>query len=114
MTQTVNWEAALEYVGGDEHLLREVLRVFLEECPRWLAELDRNHHANDAAGVQRAAHKFKGALRNFGAEHAGAAAAQIEAAGKSGALTDVDSLITTLKQELERVLPAVRDKAGRP
>ena len=39
MNEVVHWQAALEYVGGDEPLLRELLAVFLEECPRWLTEL---------------------------------------------------------------------------
>jgi two-component system sensor histidine kinase/response regulator len=113
MTQTVNWEAALEYVGGDEALLRELLAVFLEECPKWMAELERAIANRDVPGVRRTAHKTKGALVNFGAEAAGAAAAQIETLAKSGSLAGVDTITTTLKHEVERLLPEVRDRAGK-
>ena len=110
--QSVNWEAAREYVGGDEDLLRELLKVFLDECPRWMAELDRAIATSDATAVQRTAHKFKGALVNFGAETAGAAAAQLESLGKTGNLSGVDAKTSALRHEVDRVLPAVREMAG--
>jgi two-component system sensor histidine kinase/response regulator len=114
MNQAVNWEAALEHVGGDVRLLRELLALFLEECPRWLAELERHLAASNAEGVQRTAHKFKGALLNFGAEAAGTSAASIETAGRARTLAGVDTMMASLRSELDRMLPDVREMAGTP
>jgi HPt (histidine-containing phosphotransfer) domain-containing protein len=109
MQQSLNWEAALEYVGGDERLLRELLSVFVEECPRWLADLDRHIAAGDPEGVRLAAHKLKGALVNLGAERPGALAAGIEALGRGRSLAGVDTMIARLREELDQLLPAVRE-----
>ncbi len=112
MQPSLNWEAALEYVGGDERLLREVLSVFVEECPRWLADLDRHIAAGDPDGVRIAAHKLKGALANLGAEGPGAMAAGIEALGRGRSLAGVDSIRAALGQELGQLLPAMREAAS--
>jgi HPt (histidine-containing phosphotransfer) domain-containing protein len=113
MQPSLNWEAALEYVGGDERLLREVLSIFVEECPRWLAELDRHIAAGDPNGVRLVAHKLKGALLNLGVEGPGALAAGIEALGRGRSLAGVDTILVRLREELDQLLPAVRD-AARP
>jgi len=113
MAEGLNWEAALDYVGGDDVLLRQLLAVFLEECPRWHAELDHYLAAGNTDGIRRTAHKLKGALLNLGAAEAGAAALRIEALCRTGTLDGVETMVATLRSELDRVLPAVRQAAQR-
>jgi two-component system, sensor histidine kinase and response regulator len=53
---------ALERLGGDEDLLRELCQIFLEESPKLLRTLRQAALAGDADAVMRAAHSFKGEL----------------------------------------------------
>jgi CheY-like chemotaxis protein/HPt (histidine-containing phosphotransfer) domain-containing protein len=100
---------ALDYVAGDRQLLHELVSVFAEECPKWLAELHRGAAHGDAKQVGRAAHKFRGALGNFGAQRASAAAAELEAAGQRNDLAGIDKVLATLEWELQHLLPVLRE-----
>ncbi|HXG12803.1 MAG TPA: PAS domain S-box protein [Gemmataceae bacterium] len=112
----LDWESALEYVGGDHKLLGDLVRLFLAECPRWLAELKRAVAAGDTAEVQRRAHSLKGALSHFGAQAAAQTAARLEEMGRSGDLVGADDAWAALEREVRRVEPALAafPKAGKP
>ena len=56
----LNSAVALERLGGDEELLREVARLFLEEYPVLLLEIRQAVAAQDAEALQRAAHSLMG------------------------------------------------------
>jgi two-component system, sensor histidine kinase and response regulator len=112
MNQAVNWNAALEYVGGDKDLLRELFQVFIEECPRWRSDLHQAVGAGDAEKLQRSAHKLQGALVNFGADSAAGAAMALERLGKSRMLAGAETLLEKLELELDRLLPELRDFIG--
>src|SRR5258705_13342426 len=53
-----SWDKAqaLERVGGDEELFRELCRIFLEESPKILGRLRQALADGDAGTVMRAAH----------------------------------------------------------
>jgi len=61
-------QIALERVGGDEDLLREIVRLFLDECPRLIAHIQEAIDAGDTRRLEREAHSLKGSVANFGAE----------------------------------------------
>ena len=68
------WDAALESVGGDEAMLRELAELFFVECPKLMQQI--REHIAGAAGpeLRRAAHTLKGSAHVFGAEGAAEAA----------------------------------------
>lgn len=59
----VDLQAALAMAGGDLHLLRDLVRAFLEEVPRLLDALRRALAAREVQSVQGAAHKLQGVMR---------------------------------------------------
>ncbi|HEX5484084.1 MAG TPA: PAS domain S-box protein, partial [Terriglobia bacterium] len=59
---------ALERVEGDEELLDEIVRLFLETYPGTLAQLRDAVERGDADEIQKSAHKLKGGISNFGAQ----------------------------------------------
>ncbi len=76
---------ALTRVDGDEDLLKELITVFAEEYPAWIADLRAAVAAADAPWVRRAAHTIKGAVDNCGAGSAFDAAFRLERmAGEGG------------------------------
>ena len=99
-------EAALARVGGDEDLLKEIARIFIDDCPRTLAELRDAGARGDCVLVERAAHGLKGASSNFGASGVVAAAFHLEKMGRARTL---DGFALGL-QELETVLSALSNE----
>lgn len=82
----------LEQIGGDEDLMHEVIRIFLDDYPRLISNLREALSAADAPAVQSSAHALKGAVGNFGAPTAVAAALALEQAAKQGKLEQLAQL----------------------
>jgi HPt (histidine-containing phosphotransfer) domain-containing protein len=99
----VDWATALGRVGNDVELMQELARVFLEECPGWMAELRRALAGGDAAGVRRLAHTVKGSLGQFGARTAFDAAQRLEMMGRDGILAGAEEACVVLEAELGRL-----------
>jgi PAS domain S-box-containing protein len=100
---------ALERVGGDARLLRELIAVFLAESPKVLKEVAEALAERDAAKLGRAAHTLKGAVATFGAEPARAAAQQLERLGNRGDLAAAAAAVPHLEAEMERLQAALRE-----
>ncbi len=81
-------DIALESVDGDKELLVEVIRVYLDECPRLLEQLREAIEAKDFKAAQRAAHTIKGSSRIFGNSAIIAAARTMEERGRDESLDD--------------------------
>jgi HPt (histidine-containing phosphotransfer) domain-containing protein len=93
----------LARVEGDVDLLREMTRLFLADCPRWLAEVRQAIGDRDAGRLQGVAHNLKGAVSNFAAPAATARARELEALGRSGDLTAAPRACAALDEELARL-----------
>jgi HPt (histidine-containing phosphotransfer) domain-containing protein len=102
LTGGLDREALFAHFGGDMGLLHRLSEVFLEDCPRMLADIQKALWAGNAEAVARAAHAFKGAAANFGTGDVVAAAKRVEVAGREGDLGRAKAACT----ELEKALPA--------
>jgi two-component system sensor histidine kinase/response regulator len=100
-----DWSGALEKVGGDRELLHELVRVFLEEWPKWKTALDHALAGGDTAQVRRLAHTVKGALGQFEAHQAAEAAEQLETMGRVADLRQAGDMYALLEREIGRLLP---------
>jgi len=103
---------ALERVGGDEQLLREVCRMFLEESPKLLEKLRRAVAAADPEAVTRTAHSLKGTSSYFGAANLQQIARQLEEMGNSGDVARAPDVLTLLEAEITDLQKALRESAG--
>jgi two-component system, sensor histidine kinase and response regulator len=72
---------------GDCELLRELARIFLQECPKMLDDLREALHAADPKAVARAAHTLKGSVGNFAMPRPWETAQRLELLAKSGQLS---------------------------
>ena len=95
--------AALALLDGDEDLWREIVELFLQKCPRLMAEIRDAVEADSGPALERAAHAFKGAVGNFAAEAAGAAALRLEQIARDGDLTRAPTAWQALEAEIERL-----------
>jgi len=103
---------ALASADGDMKLLAEVVGIFLEHCPKMMSEIDRAIREENASGLDRAAHAFKGSVCNFGARTACAMALELEMRGKSGELAAAGDSFAALEQEIERLKRALGTFVG--
>jgi len=107
----LNSAVALERLGGDEELLREVARLFLDEYPALMVEIREAVVARDANALERAAHTLKGSVSNFGADAAYNAAFVLEMMGRTRDLTQVERGLADLGEALQFIHPALLELA---
>jgi CheY-like chemotaxis protein/HPt (histidine-containing phosphotransfer) domain-containing protein len=100
-------QIALARVEGDRELLRKMVRAFAAQADKLLAEIHTAVARGDAAALERAAHKLKGSLGNFGARSAAEKALRLEILGRGGDLTGADVASAELEQEIGGVRGAL-------
>jgi PAS domain S-box-containing protein len=96
----IDHTALLAGVDGNRRVLRELVRLFLADCPRRLAEIKEAIRRGDAGALGRAAHALKGSVGNFAAKSAFAAAQRLEIMGRDIDLDNVGKACVTLESEL--------------
>jgi signal transduction histidine kinase/CheY-like chemotaxis protein len=117
--EIIDLQAALAVTGGSARLLRELMTVFLNDCPRMLGEVREASAAGDAARLRRAAHALKGAVSYFSAPAAVVAAQALERMGRENNLAGVEEACGKLEGEVEHLRAAVaaflqKDTASQP
>ena len=100
-------DALFERVGGDIEFLQEIAGLFLEDCPKLLAEIRGAVASGDAHTLERAAHTLKGSIANFGAEAAREAALRLESLGRTGNLSPAQEAYSALETEVGRFTSAL-------
>lgn len=108
--------ALLAQVDGDFTVLKELIRIFLADCPKMLSEIRRAIARRDKEALRTAAHAFKGSVANFAATDALEAALKLETRGRNGDLAGAEVDYAALKIEiarLRRALAALREEARR-
>jgi signal transduction histidine kinase/DNA-binding response OmpR family regulator/HPt (histidine-containing phosphotransfer) domain-containing protein len=100
--QAASWNKveALDRIGGDEELLREVCEIFLEESPKLLKKLQQAVAAGDPDGVVRAAHSLKGESSYLSASGISRAARQLEEMGHNKDLSHARDTLAVLEREV--------------
>ncbi len=96
----IDYAALLAGVDGDRRVLREIVRLFLADCPQRLSEITEAIRRGDAGALGRAAHTLKGSLGNFAAHKAFAACRRLENMGRGGDLDNAREACVTLETEL--------------
>ncbi len=103
--------AALASVGGDEVLFAEVVGLFLDDCPRILAEIEQAIARADATQLKRSAHTVRGLAGTFSLSAVFEAALALETKGTVGEWDGVIDDFDGLRRALDRVRPALKDLA---
>ncbi len=97
----------IERVGGDRRALAQIVRVFREDHPRQVARIREAIRAADAGALRAAAHALKGAVSNFAADRATAAALRLQQLGERGELDGAAEALERLERELAAVCSAL-------
>jgi two-component system, sensor histidine kinase and response regulator len=96
-------------LGGDEQLFMDVVQLFLQDCPRRLADIKDAVDRRDAERIRLAAHALKGASANLSASGLFDAAAVLERIGSEGRLDAAEAGWRCVSAEAARVLNVLRE-----
>ena len=95
-------------LGGDEQLTRQLVTLFLSECPRMMAEVRESVEQGSADVIRRAAHAFKGSVSNFSTEGPTVTAFALERLGREGNVAGAHALLARLEREVAALLDQLR------
>ena len=104
---TLDRETLLERVGGDKKLLKDIIAMFLEDCPKRLAKVREAIARRGGEALERAAHALKGGVGNFSVGPAFEAAQRLEQMGEQENLAGVEEVYAALEREMERLTQAL-------
>jgi two-component system sensor histidine kinase/response regulator len=103
-TNAFDIDAALKHVEGDRDLLDEIVRIFADQCPRTMYEIQNAIRAADLSILERAAHSLKGSASNLCATGVTQAAAEVEESARSGDSSRSREQFEALESEVEKLL----------
>ena len=98
-------------IGADAQLAQELIALMQRDAGPMLAQIDAAANAGDALALERAAHALKGAVSNFSAFRASAAAAHLEGLAQAGEVAA--AAVAQVHLEMAALLQALAtDEAG--
>src|SRR5262245_57704531 len=99
--------AILARLGRDPNLLRDLVELFLRDCPGILDAICRAVAAGDTATLRRSAHTLKGSAMVLGAQDVVEKCQQLETMARSGDLTKAAETYGALERDVELAKPAL-------
>jgi signal transduction histidine kinase/CheY-like chemotaxis protein len=100
-------EAFLNRVGGDEDLRDDVIRLFLDDCPRCLQAIKDAVDRRDPELIRTTAHALKGAAGNLAANGLFEAATAMEQVGAESRMSAVEAAWRRLSSEAADLMNAL-------
>ena len=100
-------DTLVSQLAGDEQLAREMVVLFIDECPNMIGAVHDALATGSPDAVRRAAHALKGAAGNFTPDGPTATARRLELSAADGRLDEAASLIARLEQELDDLVQAM-------
>jgi CheY-like chemotaxis protein len=97
---------------GEPELLKDVVRLFLDDYPKLFNGVRGAAERCDAQGMEREAHKLKGSVANFAAPAAFEAALRLEMMGRSGHLGQANEALGQLESALDELRPLLLNLVG--
>ena len=95
-------------MDGDQSLVREMVAIFLDDCPLQMAALKAAVDARDPVQIRTTAHALKGSAGYLRATQVFEAARNLEALGREGALAEADTVHQHLVVEIARLVEELR------
>jgi CheY-like chemotaxis protein len=106
--RTFDRRALLDRVAGDEELMEDVIRLFLDNCPQQLAAIRAAVEQRNPELVRTTAHALKGAAGNLGGNGLFEAASILERVGAESRLDAAEAAWRRLSAEAANLADALR------
>ena len=105
--------AALANMGGDDALLDDVIRLFLDDTPRLLDQIHTAIAESDQAALIRLGHTVAGVASHFGCNPVVAVARQVEKLARDGATNDeAEAVACRLDRAFDRLRTTLLASVG--
>ena len=95
-------------LGGDEALARQLVTLFIGECPQMLAQLRQSIEQGTPDLVRRSAHAFKGSVSNFLPDGPTVTAFALETMGREGRLDEAPTVVARLERQVDVLIAQLR------
>jgi CheY-like chemotaxis protein len=95
--------AATAQVGNDPELLKQLIDLFLKDCPQRLTEIRKAVANRDPDGLVAAAHGLKGSVGNFAALSIHDACFRLEQMGRDKNMAGVEEALGVLEKGIVRL-----------
>lgn len=103
-TSMVDYQAALNRLGGNVALFKEFIDIFNTDGPVLMDQMAMHIDAGDANAIEKSAHSLKGLMSNFGADTCCQTARQIERLSKEKKLSQLGALHQKLSVEFQSLV----------
>ena len=115
LADVIDWADALARMDGDELVLNELLRLFLQDSDHMMQRLEEARASGDLKQVERAAHGLKGASATISARAVAPLAREIEQLAREGEAVKALDRMQDLRVEMQRLRRALEamPEAGR-
>ena len=107
----VDLSVALRWLGGDRHLLSELVGIFVDDGPKRVQAIRVALTAADVRQVEQVAHSLKGSASILGATQLQSAALALEDAAHDGHTENGPALVAQIASELDKVIAFFADPA---
>ncbi len=101
----LNISELLSRLDNDRELLRELVQLFKDECPRLIQSLRDAISRQEANAVETISHSLKGMLANVSATRAVSAASLLEEIGRARKHSQLGEALAALESEIAALLP---------
>ncbi|MEX2318109.1 MAG: response regulator [Pirellulales bacterium] len=102
-----NREESLHRVGGSADILKELVALFSDECPKQMDRIEQAYREGDLPGMARAAHALKSSVAIFASQAAHGAALRLEMMGRDGDASEFAEAWENLQREVDRLKAAL-------
>jgi CheY-like chemotaxis protein/HPt (histidine-containing phosphotransfer) domain-containing protein len=113
-TQVLHDRDLLALVGGDSDVVSELARLFLEDGPRRLEDIEAALAAGDHEAIRTAAHTLKGSAASICATRTADAALRLEQLAQASDLAGARGAFAALSVEVAQLEQALRRLADPP
>ncbi len=100
---------AMEATCDDPELLREIVGIFLEDCPRMVGDLRAAVAARNGEALRRGAHTLKGSVEVLGANAVATAAKDVEQLARAGDFAGAAAAFARVDEEVKRLVPVLEE-----
>lgn len=107
-----DYNKLLEAAAGDEDLVRELVGIFIDECPELLARIEMAVRDNKPRLLHEAAHTLKGPLSSMGAYAALDQVVALETMGINEDLHKADIAFKKLKDMINELVNELNTHKG--
>lgn len=102
----------LSRIDGDRELSDEISQLFLDTCPKFLADMQDSLEEGNFHNLSRLAHGVKGSVGVFGAKACSAAAAALETASRDSDAAGSREAWSRLRHEMQRLTTALDERVA--